>query len=248
MDFKSWEQWEKRPDQAERTLIDRAIGNLPEMESTKQLVKLVSEVYRDGDRVLDVGCNVGHYLKGLRKKFPKLDYTGVDAYSHYIDQAKKIFSDDDKSHFEVKNIFEPISPENSYDVVFCCNVLLHFPDFRKPVKNLLGSTKKVCFIRLLLDDFTSIVQLTYENKFDENGNPLDFRYYNTWSKKYFIDFIHGLKYNVELIKDEFDPSVLDYESKNVKTKEFDKGTRIIDGKQVIDNIITNYVWAKITPI
>ena len=49
-------------------------------ESTKQLVQLVSQIYKPGMSVLDVGCNVGHYLLGLRKKFPTLDYTGVDAY------------------------------------------------------------------------------------------------------------------------------------------------------------------------
>ena len=40
-----WKQWAKRPE-AEGTLVDRARGVLPEMESTKQLVDLISEIYQ----------------------------------------------------------------------------------------------------------------------------------------------------------------------------------------------------------
>lgn len=74
LNVNNWKQWGKRPNDSERTLIERAKGNLSEMESTKQLVKLVSEIYEPGMRVLDVGCNTGHYLRGLRKISSNLDY------------------------------------------------------------------------------------------------------------------------------------------------------------------------------
>jgi SAM-dependent methyltransferase len=242
-----WQQWQKRPDQAERTLIERAKGNISEMESTKQLVKLVSNIYEPGMKILDVGCNAGHYLKGLRRISSDLDYTGVDAYQHYIQSAKEIFKTDSKAHFEIKDILKPIFPDNPFDIVFCCNLILHLPDFRVAIKNLLQSTKKICIIRTLIGDETSIVKLVYEHEFDNEGNPMDFRYYNTWKKEYIIDYIEKLGWNVELIEDEFDPSVLQKEHGTVKTQKFDKGTQIISGKQVIENIITNYVWLKITP-
>jgi len=248
MKYENWQQWAKRPDQAERTLVDRALGNLPVMESTKQLVKLVSQVYQPNMKILDVGCNVGHYLRSLRSKFPDLDYTGVDAYEHYIEKARIIFKDDKYAYFEKKDIFKPLYQKNPFDIVFCCNVLFHFPDFRIPVKNLLASTKKVCFIRLMLSEFTSIVKLVYEDKYDEEGNPLDYRYYNTWNKEYFIDYVKSLDWHVQLIPDEFDPTVIQKEFETIKTKKFDMGTKIIDGKQVIENIVANYMWAKITPI
>ena len=88
MTFKGWKQWGKRPNEDEKTLEKRADGTLPEMESTKQLVKLVSEIYKKEMRILDVGCNVGHYLRGIRRKIPNAKYTGVDAYEHYIEKAK----------------------------------------------------------------------------------------------------------------------------------------------------------------
>jgi len=243
----NWKQWGKRPNEAERTLIDRALGNLPEMETTKQLVKLISHVYTKEMRILDVGCNVGHFLKNLRKNFPTMQYTGVDAYPHYIEKAKKIFTDDPLTTFDLKDIFQPLYPEKPFDVVYCCNVLFHLPDFRIPVRNLLESTKQVCFIRLLLAENTSIVKLVYEDKFDEEGNPLDYRFFNTWNKDYFTDYITSLGWNVKLISDEYDPQLIQKEYETIKTRKFDKGTYILDGKQVINNMIMNYTWVKITP-
>jgi SAM-dependent methyltransferase len=238
-----WKQWANRPE-TEGTLVQRARGELPEMESTKQLVRLVSEVYEPGMRVLDVGCNAGHYLRGLRRISPELDYTGVDAYAVYIDQAKEIFADDKHAHFEVKDIHKPIFPDTPFDIVYCCNVIIHLPDFRLPTRNLLESTKKVCFIRLPLGDHTTIVRRAMTQVFSDTGEPLDFVYQNTWQREYFTEFVQGLGWNVELIADEFNPSVLANEYQNLKKG---WGTNVIDGKQVEGNIILNWTWAKMTP-
>ena len=86
--MEKWQQWDVDPIPESRYNIKRVKGELPEMESTKQLVNLISEVYRPKMKVLDVGCNVGHYLSGIRKKFFDLDYTGVDAYDFYIKTAQ----------------------------------------------------------------------------------------------------------------------------------------------------------------
>lgn len=243
MKYKPWEQWGLKPKEQESTLVDRSLNKLPEMESTKQLVRLVSETYQPGMKVLDVGCNVGHYLRGLRRINSHLDYTGVDAYEHYIKKAKEIFKEDQYARFEVRNLFEPIFQNNSFDIVFCCNVILHLPDFRTPVKNLLNVTKKVCLIRTLLGENTTIVKKAKTEKFDDAGKPLDFLFQNTWDKKYFIDFVEKLGWKVEVIPDEFEPSILQKEHQSLKKGE---GTRILDGKQVDGNIIYNWTWVKIT--
>ncbi len=245
MSYKNWQQWGKRPNEIESTLVDRASSRLPEMESTKQLVNLVSQEYKPGMQVLDVGCNVGHYLRGLRRISSDLDYTGVDAYEQYINKANEIFADDPYSHFEVKDIFKPLFSDKSFDIVFCCNVLLHLPDFRAPVQNLLYVTKKICFIRTLLSEKTTIVKTAKTQKFNELGDPLDYTYQNTWKKQYFLEHIKELGWNVEFIDDEFDPKTLQNEFHSVKKGQ---GTQIIDGKQVDGNVIFNWVWAKITPV
>lgn len=239
-----WEVWSDKPE-AEGTLVDRAKGVLPEMESTRQLVDLVGQVYEPGLRVLDVGCNTGHYLVGLRRLDATLNYTGVDAYAHYIDQATEIFAQDPNARFQVKSVLEPLFPEDPFDIVYCCNVLLHLPEFKTPVKNLLASAKNVCFIRTLLGDNTTIVRRAAEKGlgFDGDGNPTRYIHQNTYEQDVFADYIRELGWNVEFIADEFDASVLEREHVALKRG---TGTRIVDGRQVDGNIIFNWVWAKIT--
>jgi 2-polyprenyl-3-methyl-5-hydroxy-6-metoxy-1,4-benzoquinol methylase len=239
---KNWKQWAKRPE-VEQTLIDRAKGVLPEMESTKQLVQLIEKVYRPGMKVLDVGCNTGHYLRGLRRINSELDYTGVDAYAVYIDQARTVFANDKFANFDVKDIFEPLFPEHPFDIVYCCNVLLHLPDFRVPVRNLLASTKNVCFIRTLFGEYTTIVRRAMTQLFDNDGEPCDFVYQNTLQQEYFAQFVRELGWDIEWIADDFDSSILAAEFNTLKKGH---GTRIVDGKQVDGNIIFNWMWAKLT--
>lgn len=238
-----WRQWQRRPE-VEETLVLRARGERPEMESTKQLVELVREVYRPGMRVLDVGCNTGHYLRGLRRLSPDLDYTGVDAYEAYINPAREIYADDAHSRFEVRDVFEPLFPGETFDIVYCCNVLLHLPDFRTPMRNLLDATSGTCFVRTLIGPQTTVVKHAVAQSFGDSGEPLDFAYQNTWERDYFTGYIRDLGWNVELIADEFDPSVLDREHTELKGG---IGTRIIDGHQLDGNIMFEWWWAKITP-
>lgn len=245
LEFKDWQQWGINPEPESRHNIKRVEGSLSDMESTKQLVSLISDVYQPHMTVLDVGCNVGHYLSGLRRKFPNLNYTGVDAYQYYIDQAKNAFKDDQNAKFFVKDIFKPLFPEKPHDIVFNCNVLIHLPDFRKPVINLLESTKKVCFIRTLLGDYTNLVKSPTKDEYDDDGNPLNYWYLNTWKKEYFLDFIHKLGWKTEVIQDKFDPKPIQHEYEEVK-KKTDVSTRMIGNIQVMENVICNWTWVKIT--
>jgi 2-polyprenyl-3-methyl-5-hydroxy-6-metoxy-1,4-benzoquinol methylase len=245
LDFKNWQQWGKMPDKAEPYNIERVKGNLPEMESTKQLVNLVSDVFESGMNILDVGCNVGHYLVGLRRKFPNVDYTGVDAYEQYISQAKEVFKNDQQAKFEQKDIFKPLFPNNPFDIVYCCNVMIHLPDIKRPIENLLNSTKKVCFIRTLIDDYTTIVKSALSDSFDENGEPVDYWYLNTWKKEYVQKIISNLGWKSEIIDDDFNPKNIEFEYNKVKTDKVDKGTRIESGKQIVENITFNWKWIKI---
>ena len=187
-------------------------------------------------------------LIGIRRKFPALDYTGVDAYDYYITAAQQAFSNDPLAKFAVKDIFKPLFPNDKCDIVYCCNVLLHLPDFRKPITNLLDSTKQVCFVRTLLGDYTNIVKSPTEEVYDENGNPLNYWYFNTWKKDYFVDFVEKLGWKTEFIPDEFNASLIQKEFESVKTDKSDKGTRVVNNLQVIENVLCNWVWAKITPL
>jgi SAM-dependent methyltransferase len=238
-----WQQWTKGTT-VEGTLVERARGTLGEMESTKQLVDLVKEAWQPGMRVLDVGCNAGHYLRGLRRLASDLDYVGVDAYSHYISAASEIYSGDEHARFEVKDIYEPLFPEDPFDIVYCCNVILHLPDFRAPLRNLLESTKKVCFVRTLLGDHTTKVRRAESPELGDDGEPLDFVFQNTWDRRLVTSFAADLGWNADLIEDRFDPKVLAKEFDSLKEG---RGTRIVDGRQVDGVVLFEWEWLKFTP-
>lgn len=242
MSYKAWQVWGKRPE-VEGTLAARAAGELGEMQCTQQLVKLISAVYEPGMRILDVGCNVGHYLRGIRRMDPKVEYKGVDAYEYYVNQATEFYRDDDKAGFEVKDIMQPLFKSDPYDIVYCCNVILHLPFFKAPVRNLIESTKKYCFIRTLLGPITTIVKRVDTNQFDEMGEPTDFIYENTYNTEYFLDYVRSLGCDVEVIDDEYEPAVLSQEYDALKKG---RGTRIVDGYQVDGNIMFEWKFLKIT--
>ena len=238
----AWQAWAKRPE-VEGTLVERARGRLPEMESTKRLVSLLSECYREGDRILDVGCNTGHYLRGVRRLDPSAEYVGVDAYVHYIDEAREIFADDPHARFEVKDVHDPLFPDDPFDLVYCCNVILHLPDFRTPLRNLLESTARTCIVRTLLGERTTKVRRAVVEEFDRDGEPLEFIYQNTWAEKTVVGYAHELGWDAEVIADEFDPSVLEREHETLKRGH---GTAILGGRQVDGVVILDWKWLRFT--
>jgi ubiquinone/menaquinone biosynthesis C-methylase UbiE len=244
MDDNNWRIWESDPD-VESTLFKRATGELPEMESTKQLVEMVEQVYEPGMRILDVGCGPGHYYKGLQRINESISYIGMDATHLYIDFAKKNFNGT-SAKFIVGDIFRIPKDMGTFEIVFCCNVILHLPDFRIPMKNLLKVCKKHCFIRTLISDNTYLHKLVKGNEFDEMGNPKKFIYQNTYSFELIKNYIGSLgTYSVELIEDKFDPRVLAGEYDTVKKKS-PGATRILDGFQVSGNLIFEWKWLKIS--
>lgn len=240
----NWRIWEIDPS-VDAGLIRRATGELPEMESTKQLVELVKKVYEPGMKILDVGCNAGHYYRGLRQIDESIKYKGLDATKLYIESAKDVFRGTN-AEFIVGDIFNIPEEIGKFEIVFCCNLILHLPDFRIPMKNLLKVCKNYCFVRTLISDNTYLHRFVYGNEFDEMNNPKKFVYQNTYSFELIKSYIDSLgDYSIKLIEDKFNPKVLDTEFHDVK-KESPGTTRILDGFQVSGNLIFEWKWLKIS--
>lgn len=244
IETQEWRTWNWKSD-CEQTLFQRATGELPEMESTKQLAELAAAVYKPGMKVLDVGCATGHYLHGLiRAVDPKVTYHGIDATERYIQFAKQVHASNKNVSFEVGDIFDLPVKAPSFDIVYCCNVIIHLPDFRDPIRNLMQASKKYVFIRTLMSDRSYVVKRVLDNEFDENFGIERYIFQNIWSRtilKRFAESIGG--FDVEFIADKFDPTVLAKEFQTVKKGE---GTRVVDGMQVDGSILFPWGWMKLT--
>lgn len=109
----------------------------------------------------DVGCGNGEMVYQFKKAFPLWEYTGYDFTQEFIDTALQ-FPGLKGSRFERKDILE-IGERESFDIVFCSSVLQIFPDFEKPLENLLGLCKKggTLFVDGLFNPYDIEVRLQY---------------------------------------------------------------------------------------
>jgi SAM-dependent methyltransferase len=246
MTTNTWKVWDK-DDSVEQRTYQRVTGELPEMESTKQLVELVKEVYIPGMSVLDVGCAAGHYYNGLKRIDENIQYHGVDATVAYIDFARKYFAGNPNTSFEVADIFKLSARySHDFDIVFCCNVLLHLPTFQVPLKNLIATSKKYCLVRTLISEKTHLSKLLYSDSFDENGDPTDFVFQNTYSHSLIKKTIQSFgDYHVEFIDDRFDPRSINEEYDNFSAIQ-SAVTRVQNGVQVAGSKVFEWRWVKIT--
>lgn len=248
MKKENWKIWDNDESVEQRT-YKRVTGELQEMESTRQLVELISAIYSPGMSVLDVGCAAGHYYNGLKRIDSNLQYYGVDATVPYIAFAKEHFKDNKNTHFEVGDIFNlPDAYVSKFDIVYCCNVILHLPSFQVPITNLLKSSKKYCFIRTLVSEKTHLSKFLYSDEFDKNGDPLDFVYQNTYSFNILEKFILSLgNYQIEFIDDKFDAERINKEYKDYSAAQ-NAVTNVQNNVQIAGSKVFEWKWIKITKL
>jgi SAM-dependent methyltransferase len=246
MKKENWKIWDLDESVEQRT-FKRVTGELQEMESTKQLVQLVKEIYSPGMSILDVGCAAGHYYHGLKSIDENLKYYGVDSTVPYIEFAKDYFKDNPNTQFALEDIFKlPEAFVSKFDIVYCCNVILHLPSFQIPFENLIRSSKKYCIIRTLMSEKTHLSKFLYSDTFDENGEPSDFVYQNTYSFNTLEKYIHSLgNYKVEFIDDQFDEKNIVEEYQNFSSKQ-DAVTNVQNNVQIAGSKVFEWKWLKIT--
>lgn len=245
-----WSLWKKLPKYGD-LFYKRAVGKSPEMESSKSVALLLKNYYKPGDKICDVGCGAGHYLFSLRKRLDKnVNYVGVDSTEYYVKLARKAFGVN--STFIKGSIFDLPFPRNNFDVVICCNVLLHLPPPpTKPLSELIRIAKKYVIVRLLVGESNYIIKRVYESDEIKNGKIKEsdliksdhdiksFGYFNMYTKKYLKELVFKINKTakITIISDnEFE----DFDNSKVRGAFKKIGTRVINGKQISGNLI--YDW------
>ena len=243
----TWEVWNEEKEYG-NVFYDRAVGKLPEMESSKAAAKVVSTFARENDLILDVGCGAGHYLVSLDKQLSiPFRYWGIDATQSYVEHAKKAFAEQVNenrtfTNFSVGDIFNLKVEDNRADIVMSNNVLLHLPSITQPIQELVRIAKKYVIIRMLIGKSSLRIKHVMEPEiFDESGEPQHFYYLNIYSEKYvrsLLDNIPGIE-SYEITADiDFDPGRLgagDYHSTD-REKPFDC-TTVVEGMQINNHVI-----------
>lgn len=244
-----WKVWDADKCYGE-LLYKRATGELPEMESSKKIAKEVMALMKGGERILDVGCGAGHYLRSLRREIGDgFEYVGADATKQYIEFAEQAFVGDEKATFTVSDIFNLDFADNSFDIVICNNLLLHLPSIEKPMSELIRVAKHKLVIRTLCGDrsfrIMDVKPQPEGQEFFSDGNPVDFYYYNIYSRAH-IDYLLKNNFKVKSWEIEEDR---DFDKNRIEesTKEHsnDNASRIIGDYQVNGYILQPWVIVRV---
>lgn len=156
----------------------RAKGELPPMQCTRHLLKLIKKIYHPGIKILDVGCTTGHYYRVL-KHMSQIDYTGIDSNSKAIEKARYIWGK--QASFYTQDARDILFQDNAFDVVICYNLLSHILEHEDVLKQLWRVSSKHIFIRAL---FNKVQKFTYTPKV-----------YKTYSKQKIKSYINVLGHN-----------------------------------------------------
>ncbi len=98
----------------------------------------------------DIGCNLGQFWKGLKKrKINDIQYFGYDLDEIYLEEAKKIFPEISKRLFKLNIAIEkpPVC-----DITVCSATLEHLEYLYPALDNMLQSTNSLILIRTFMGE------------------------------------------------------------------------------------------------
>lgn len=245
------QDWERHEEYGFR-FYQRATGQLPEMESAKAVARIVKRLLPPGGTILDAGCGPGHYLRSLRRAITTpFHYTGLDATKRYIELARKAWRNDRNADFHLGDIFALPFANDSFDVVISCNVFMHLPSIKTPLRELIRVARGYVLVRTLVGHLSYRIQQVHspethpdlypgdpdEEEFDEAGEPKDFLYFNIYSRTYLEKI---LRRTPKIREFRIYPDT-DFDPKNIASELTPDAppdaTRIVDGLQVSGYII-----------
>jgi ubiquinone/menaquinone biosynthesis C-methylase UbiE len=229
------------------------------MECSKAVATILTSYVRGDDKILDVGCGGGHYLRSLRRILQvPFKYTGVDRTPEFLEVAHRAWGGYSDVSFHQADIYSLPFQDNEFDIVICNDLLYHLPSVVKPVSELIRVARRLVMARTLVGARSFRVQEVYSSQFwpgaedvdpseefTDEGEPRSFVYLNTYSKDYLTAIIRRSvpSAHIEYVPDTFfDPGAIE---RSVSEWKNPNPTRIIGGHQVIGQIIVPYHYVKI---
>ncbi|HEY3374477.1 MAG TPA: methyltransferase domain-containing protein [Candidatus Aquicultor sp.] len=94
--------------------------------------------FKQGDRVLDIGCGNGRDLSALGHGYPHISLAGVDFSPGMLREASRRLATEGLKGIELKVADACALPfdDNTFDLVICSEVIEHIPDYRLAIHEI----------------------------------------------------------------------------------------------------------------
>ena len=134
--------------------------------------------------VLEAGCGEGEVSNFIYCSYPIIDtFEAFDANPEVIDLARKSFPE---INFKVESIYEQVYPENSFDLVVCCEVLEHLKDPKVALQSLFKVSRRYLLLSVPNEPLWRICNMFRGKYLRHLGNTPG--HINHWSPRAFLDF------------------------------------------------------------
>lgn len=148
------------------------------------MIKYIKKVRPDS--VLDVGCGNGYSTLQYAKKFPSIDFLGVDYSMKMINYAKK--NSLSNCSFDFANVLDNRSlPKEKFDLVITQRCLQNLPDYSSQcsaINNLLFLKNAKGMLLLMECSKNGVAQL---NRFRKRIGRKSLDNIEPWHNNFFID-------------------------------------------------------------
>jgi SAM-dependent methyltransferase len=168
--------------------------------------------------------------------------------------AREAWAGRPRTEFHQADIFALPFEDRSFDVVLCCNVLLHLPSIARPLAELARVARRHVVVRTLVGERSFRIQDVQAatppgEEFDAEGEPRRWHYYNIYSKAYVEARIAALPgvASVEIRPDtDFSPERIQEAAGASRAPD---STRMLGGWQVNGFILQpwHFIHAKMKP-
>ena len=117
-----------------------------------QFIQIINEriqsIPKDKLFVNDIGCNVGHFYRGIDNILLPVDYIGYDISDTYLSIAKDKFEGASFCNLDISKTTLP----RIADVSVISATLEHISDFSAAIRNIFDTTKELVVLRTFVGD------------------------------------------------------------------------------------------------
>jgi 2-polyprenyl-3-methyl-5-hydroxy-6-metoxy-1,4-benzoquinol methylase len=161
-------------------------------------LKEIDQHLSNGIDVLDVGCGTGLISNLFANKYKHSNFTAID-FSDSIDYAESFSNANHISNVKwIKQDFLLFKTSKKYDVVICCGVLHHIPEYQQALVKLKSLLKPSGILLLALyNPYGKLLKQFFTVKYncdilyqDQENNPFEL----SFTKKEVLEMCNDLKF------------------------------------------------------